>query len=357
MPATLDRSLIIRRDPGQVGISLDRLADQLRDGWRQAQRVKVPSAHKKITAVAVCGMGGSHLGADILRSALAAELKVPMTIVADYSLPAWVSQETLVICSSYSGSTEETLAALQAASKRRAKIVVVTNGGKLAGLAKSHKLPLYQYTATENPSGQPRLGVAYGMMAMLSCFRKLGLVKISTYDVEHLSTVAWEATKRYNTKKPFKNNAAKQLGESMAKGLPLLIGAEWTAGNLHSLNNQINENAKTFVDWKMLPDLNHHLLEGLRNRAITKNIKALMILDDTYNKRTQKRFVLTTKILKQLGAKVSVYKPRGDTRLEKAVDLLAFGGYLSWYMAAARNVKPADIPTVIALKAALAKQI
>lgn len=356
MPTNIDRSLIVVRDPGLVGLSLDRLADQLRDGWRQARRVTFPRSHKKITAIAVCGMGGSHLGADILRSALSKELRLPLTIIADYSLPRWVGSETLVICSSYSGSTEETLAALQATLKRKAKIVVVTNGGKLAAAAKIHKLPLYQYTAHENPSAQPRLGVAYGMMAMLACFRKLGLVKISATDIEHLSTIAWEATKRYGAKKPLKNNLAKQLAVAWKTSLPLLIGAEWTAGNLHSLNNQINENAKTFIDWKMLPDLNHHLLEGLRNRAITKNIQTLMILDKTYHPRTQKRFVLTAKILKQLGAKVSTYTPRGATTLEKAIDLLAFGGYLSWYFAAARNVKPADIPTVNYLKQQLAKR-
>jgi len=355
MAISIDRSPIITRDLGQVGSSLDRFADQLRDGWKQAERVKTPTTHKKITSIAICGMGGSHLGADILRSALSNSLCVPMTIVADYSLPAWVNSQTLVICSSYSGSTEETLSALQAALKRRAKIVVVTNGGALAKIAQQKKLPLYQYTATENPSGQPRLGVAYGMMAMLSLLRKLGVVKVSPAEIERLPVIAWEATKRYSTTKPLKNNPAKQLAASWKNSIPLMIGAEWAGGNLHSLNNQINENAKTFVDWKLLPDLNHHLLEGLRNRAITKQIHALMILDSTYNTRTQRRFVLTTKILKQLGAKVSTYSPRGETPLEKAIDLLAFGGYVSWYFAAVRNVKPADIPTVDYLKQQLAK--
>ncbi len=356
MSIVIDRSPIIVHDQGLVGSSLDRFADQLRDGWRQAKSVKLPAAYRQVTSIAICGMGGSHLGADILRSALLKELKVPMTIIADYHLPAWVNSRTLVICSSYSGSTEETLTVLPLALKRQAKVLVVTNGGKLATLAKKYKLPLYQYTATENPSGQPRLGVAYGMMAMLACLRKLGLVKLSESEVLHLPTIAWAATKRCNAQRPEKNNVAKQLASSLAKKIPLLIGAEWTTGNLHSLNNQINENAKTFVDWKQLPDLNHHLLEGLRNRAVTKQIHALMILDKSYNKRTQIRFALTTKILKQLGAKVSTYTPRGTTPFEKAIDLLAFGGYVSWYFAAVRNVKPADIPTVNYLKAQLAKR-
>lgn len=356
MSTSIDRSIIVRRDPGLVGASLDRLADQLRDGWRQAHRVKLPRAYRNITSIALCGMGGSHLGADILRSALANDLRVPLTIIADYSLPAWVGPRTLVICSSYSGSTEETLTALRAASKRSAKIVAVTSGGKLASWAATERLPLYLYAATENPSGQPRLGVAYGMMATLACFRKLGLVKISETEIQRLPLIAWEATKRYSPRRPMKSNGAKQLAASWTKAIPLLLGAEWTAGNLQVLNNQINENAKTMAAWYLLPDLNHHLLEGLRNRNITKQLHAVIILDDRYNRRIQRRIILTTRLLKQLSAKVSTYKPHGATPLEKAIDLLAFGGYLSWYLAAARKVRPADIPTVNYLKQQLAKQ-
>ncbi len=354
--SSLDRSPILTKDRRLVGASLDRLADQLRDGWSQARRVRLPAAYRQIDRVAVCGMGGSHLGADILRAALGDQLTVPVTIMADYQLPAWVNARTLVICSSYSGSTEETLAALKVATKRRAKIVVVTNGGRLAQQARRLGLPLYQYTATENPSGQPRLGVAYGMMAMLMCWRKLRLIKISEADVARLHSIAWQATKRFAATKSASKNTAKQLALAWERTIPFLIGAEWTAGNLHSFVNQIHENAKTYADFRLLPDLNHHLLEGLRNRAVTKQFSVLMITDRAYNQRTQIRFTITTKIIKQLGGQVATYAPRGATPLEKAVDLLAFGGYVSWYLAAVRKVKPADIPTVNFLKAQLAKR-
>lgn len=354
--AQLERSTILRRDPGFVGSSLDRLADQFRDGWRQAKKVKLPAAYHRVDRIAVCGMGGSHLGADILRSALADRLTVPMTIVADYTLPAWINQQTLVICSSYSGSTEETLAALKIALKRRAKIIVVSSGGKLATEAKRLKLPLYRYEPTENPSGQPRLGVAYGMMAMLMSWRKLGLVKVSEREVQEISVVAWEATKRWRFSVPVKSNVAKQLALSWQGKTPFLIGAEWTAGNLHSLVNQIHENAKTYADFRLLPDLNHHLLEGLRNRAVTKQLSVLMIADRAYLKRNQIRMHLTTKILRQHGAKVASWSPRAGSPLAKAAELLAFGSYVSWYFSAVRKMEPSQIPTVNFLKAQLAKK-
>lgn len=353
--STIDTSTILKRDPGLVGASLDRLADQLRDGWIQAQRVKLPKSYRHVSNIALCGMGGSHLGGDILRAALGERLKVPVAIVADYHLPAWVTSSTLVIASSYSGSTEETVSAVKQAQRRRAKIMVVTTGGSLATWARHQGLPLYQYHPTENPSGQPRLGAAYGMMAMVSAWRKLGLVKIDPTEIKRLPVIAWEATKRYRAQLPLVKNPAKQLALAWKKSVPLLIGAEWTAGNLHTFANQIHENGKTFADWKLLPDLNHHLLEGLRNRRITKQVSALMVLDDSYHPRTQRRFTLTAKILKQLGAKISTYQPRGATDLEKSIDLLAFGGYVSWYLAAARNVKPAPIPTVDYLKQKLGK--
>lgn len=354
-PITLDRHPLLRRDPGQVGASLERLADQLRDGWRQARRVTLPKQYRAVDRIAVCGMGGSHLGADILRSALADRLRVPVAIVADYTLPTWVNRQTLVVCLSYSGSTEETLTALRAAVKRKAKVVAVTSGGALATVTRRFRLPLYIYEPTENPSGQPRLGVAYGLMAMLMCWRKLGLVKISDAEVSRLSTVAWETTKRYRPKRPAAANMAKQLALSWHSAIPFLIGAEWAAGNLHTFANQIHENAKTYADFRLLPDLNHHLLEGLRNRRVTKQLSVLMITDDRYRQRTKRRFVITEKIMKQLGAAVTSYAPRGTTPLEKSVDLLAFGGYVSWYLAAVRNVKPAPVPTVDALKKTLGR--
>ncbi|MBI5467030.1 MAG: SIS domain-containing protein [Candidatus Kerfeldbacteria bacterium] len=353
--AQLDRHQLLRRDPGLVGLSLSRLADQLRDGWHQAKPPRLPAGYRTVRSIAVCGMGGSHLGADILRSALADRLRVPVTIVADYRLPKWVDQSTLVICSSYSGTTEETLTAFRQALKRRAKVIAVTHGGALARLAKQAGVPVYQYDDKENPSGQPRLGVAYGMMAMLEALRKLKLVRIDEREIAQLPVIAWEATKRFWPARTASRNLAKQLALAWSGRIPFLVGAEWSAGNVHTFVNQLHENAKTYADFRLLPDLNHHLLEGMRNRTVTKQFSFLLINDRSYINRTQRRFVLSANILKRLGADIQTYQPHGATALEKAIDLLAFGGYVSWYLAAVRKVKPALIPTVDALKAALAK--
>lgn len=352
-PTAFDRQTRLRRDPGAIGTSLARFADQLRDGWNQMKSIHLPASYRTIETIAVCGMGGSHLGADIVRSAFGADLRVPLTIIADYQLPAWVNAKTLVICCSYSGSTEETVAALQAARRKTAKVVIVASGGKLAHMATRYQLPVYHYEPTENPSGQPRLGVAYSLVAMLAILKQIRMILISDREIQSLSTAAWSAISRYGLARPAATNQAKKTASALHGRIPLLIGAEWTAGNLHTFTNQLHENAKTFAAWHTLPDLNHHLLEGLRDRAVAKQMHAVVIEDDTYHPRTIRRLTLTAAILRKQGVMVSRFRPHGKKNISKAIDLLAFGGYVSWYLSVLRNVDPAPIPTVDFLKKAL----
>ncbi len=353
---TLDTFPLLKRDPGKVGAALDLFSEQLHDGWHQAKPVTLPADFRKITKVAVCGMGGSHLGADILRSVWADRIPVPVAIIADYTLPAWVDRQTLVIASSYSGSTEETLTCLKAALRRKARVVVITSGGQLAKAAASDQLPSWQFVPSANPSGQPRLGVGYNLMALVALAWKMQWIKNPDREVETWIKRARSATAQYHFSRSRHDNLAKQLAQKFAKKWPLLIGAEWTAGNLHTWHNQINENAKTPASWFLIPDLNHHLLEGLRNRRLTRQMHALLVLDATYHPRNQRRLLLTAKILKNNGLSVSTFRPHGQNTMEKAIDLLTFGGYVSWYLSALRGLNPAPIPTVDYLKQALGKR-
>lgn len=353
---TIDALPLLKRDPGKVGASLDLLNEQIKDAWHQSKPVTLPKTYRTIRNVAVCGMGGSHLGADILRSVWADRLPVPINIIADYSLPAWVNRETLVIASSYSGSTEETIAGLQQARSRKAKIAVVTSGGALARQATQSNFPNWQFLPTANPSGQPRLGVGYNLISLITLARRMNWVKPGDIKIEDWVLRADSARRHYGFTHGRKNNLAKQLAMQLDGKIPLLIGAEWTAGNLHTWHNQINENAKTPAWWFLLPDLNHHLLEGLRNRKFNRQIHAVLVLDPHYHPRTLKRFALTEKILKQHGMTVSRFRPHGKERMEQAIDLLAFGGYVSWYLSALRKLNPAPIPTVDYLKTQLAKK-
>lgn len=351
----IDRLPLLTRDPGYIGASLARLADQLSDGWAQSSALSLPKTYRRVTAIAVCGMGGSHLGPDIIRSIFTEHLKVPMTIVADYHLPAWATKSTLVICSSYSGSTEETIACLAEARRRGCSTVVVASGGALAKEARRRRVPLVQFQPLFNPSRQPRLGLGYSLTATIRILHDAGLLRFSGEQLQSMVTAAVRAGHAYGPQRPAKTNPAKMAALQLYRRLPILIGAEWTAGNLHTWTNQIHENAKSYAAWYQLPDLNHHLLEGMRNRALTKQMVAVFVRDSGYADRNLRRLTLTKAILNDLGATTLIVTPRGQTTLEKAIDLLAFGGYVSWYMAAVCRVLPGPIPTVDRLKAALGK--
>lgn len=349
------RLSIIRRDPGRVGRSLQLLPDQIREAWAETPSFRWPAGWS-VQSVVVSGMGGSHLGADIVRSVFSSTLSRPIDVVADDVLPGWVGRDTLVICVSYSGETEETIAAFQAAIKRRARVVVVTTGGRLAAAAAARRLPLIRFRPSANPSGQPRLGVAYGLMAVLAILRQAKVLRLGAAEVEAMAAAAAMAVRRYRPSVKTQRNLAKQLANDLRGRTALLIGGTWASGNLHTFANQLHETAKTFAAWHVLPELNHHLMEGLRHRTEAGRMLAIMVRDHVDFPQLRRRFALTAVILRRLGLTVRVVTPVGPTVLTKAVDLLALGGYVSWYLAARRRVNPAAIPTIDALKRALGRR-
>jgi len=352
MSNAIDRSPRLQTDPGAVGASLASLPLQLSAAVKQFRTLRLPRTYRGLTSIMVGGMGGSHLAADIIRSAYTTKLRVPLHIVSDYSLPAWVGPRTLVVISSYSGGTEEAIALLDAALARRAKVVVVTAGGKLARRARRWHVPLALYDPRENISHQPRLGVAYSLVAMLRIFSSLGYVPLATGELTALIAAATRAGKKYGPDMQTKSNRAKQLALRLYRHLPILIGSEWMAGNLVTWRNQLHENAKTWAETALIPELNHHLLEGLRDRTIARRLVAVMLDDARIHPRNQKRLRITSGILKKLGVRVE--RVRFGQSPAPAIDLLSFGGYVSWYLSILHDIDPAPIPTVDELKHRLA---
>lgn len=147
-------------------------------------------------------------------------------------------------------------------------------------------------------------------------------------------------------------NRAKKFALRLHRHIPILIGAEWTAGNLLTWRNQLHENAKTWAETALIPELNHHLLEGLRDRTVARRTVAVVLDDPTFNPRNRLRLRITASILTTLGVRVErLTVGSGPVPM---IDLLAFGGYVSWYLSILHDIDPAPIPTVDALKKRLA---
>ncbi len=356
MPHTLDRSKVYTSAPRQRVLgSLRLFAKQCRIGFREARAIKFPPAYRSITQIVIVGMGGSALGSDVLRSVFRLQLGRPLTIVNDYELPASVDRRTLVVLSSYSGTTEEVLTAANQASRRGARITGLTQGAKLGAFFRRHHLPWYAIDGSFNPAGQPRLGLGYNAMGQLGLLASLGLVRVSQKEVEAVVRHVEQRSQACDVDAPSSSNQAKQLARSLHGRVPILVGAEHLTGSMHAFTNQLNETAKTFAVHFPLPELNHHLLEGLRLPPAVRRGIFVVPQSSLLPVRIRQRQRITAEIAARHHLAVAKLFVRGQNRLVQAFDVLTMAGFVSLYLSVLNGVDPLAIPTVNELKKKLAR--
>ena len=327
--------------------SLQLLSKQVEQTWNTAGDLKIPANYKNIHNVVVLGMGGSALGADLIKNLFSDELKVPVNIVNGYDVPKFVNNKTLVITSSYSGGTEEVVEAVKKAKTKKAKIVVISAGGKLKAFAKRNNLPALIFTTENNPCGSPRMGLGYSIVGQLILFSKVGLLKLSTKQVkEIIKTLAYYDT-LFGVLTPEKENSAKQLAIKTIDKSILYVASEHLFGNAHIAANQMNENAKRMAVYFAIPELNHHLLEGMMNPVSNKkDLLFIMFESENYFIRVKKRYDITKKVLDKNNIKHANYKTKEKDKLLEACELLVLGSYVSYYSALLKNIDPTGIPFV-----------
>ncbi|MCE9586048.1 SIS domain-containing protein [Candidatus Uhrbacteria bacterium] len=324
-----------------------RLGAQLRDAWRQVSALKLPPAfHRLPTSVVVSGMGGSTLGAHVIQSVFRDEISIPFEISNDYHLPNHVDKDTLVILSSYSGTTEETLSAARDALRRKARIVVMTNGGDLLALAKKHKLPCLLIDPVENPSNQPRMAIGYMTIGLAGILAKANVLKI---DERRINDAAKLVDKQ-------DQGLAIDLARHLQKSFVLLMSAEHLIGAAHVFNNQINENGKQLSTTQIIPELDHHFLEGLSfPTSIKKHLVAVLFQSNHYHPRNQKRIKLTAEILQKNGIRAITVDVIGKNRLQEAWTAIALGASTSITLAKNSKIDAWPVPNVTWLKEQMAK--
>ncbi len=341
MPVSFTR-LLQQYDPQNVHGSVLRFGAQARQAWTEVRRLKIPSLKGKVDAIVVAAMGGSALGAHVLQTACAESLRVPIVIVNDYHLPAWVGKRTLVVLSSYSGTTEETLAALKVAQKRGAKVFVQATGGALGRAAKRESIPAYIFTPRENPSNQPRLGLGYGIFGLLGLLSKAGLLTLPLPSVEQAIRDLERYAKRLDLRKS--GSLVTVLTAALLNRQVFVVGAEHTVGAAHILANQLNETAKGLATYFAIPELNHHLMEGLAHPKVnTRKTTFFFLHSNLYHPRILKRFRLTSEVVLKNAAKVASFRVPGQTRFSQAVHAVAFGGALTLALGLRNHINPATI--------------
>lgn len=343
-----DRKRMAVLDPAGVLASIEALPNQIMEAWDEARAVRMPKSFGDVCAVAVAGMGGSALGAHIARSVYGRELGLPFSITNHYELPV-VDTATLVILSSYSGNTEEVLAAGKAAMQAKAKLAAMTTGGALAAWSRRRKIPGFIFDPAHNPSNQPRMGLGYGIFGILGILHAAGVLRVPNTDVVAAVAAARRAIRRYGVSAPAPRNPAKRLARALQNKGVLVISAEHLSGNGHAFQNQFHETAKHFAAWFDLPELNHHLLEGL-SYPVGEKFHAVFLASRRYHPRVRARIPATTDVLKRQGVSATQFISGEKTLLGEAVETLVFGSFVSFYLAMLHGEDPSRIPWVDFLK-------
>lgn len=338
-----DKTAIAKLDPKNVYGSTELFVSQCRQILADIQRFSFPELI--IDNIIVCGMGGSAYGAYVAQSLFKDELKIPIFVNNDYKLPAFATTKSLIFLSSYSGNTEEVLTSAKEAKEKGYQIAGITTGGKLAEFLQEQNLPALIVSPTHNPSGQPRLGTGYMVLGFLLLLQKLNLISLP--DVSDVIDIV-EKNQEYI------KNSAKHMSEKLVDTIPLIFAAEILNGNAHILRNQFNETAKVLAMFEDIPELNHHLLEGLVNPK-DKKISAVFLESSFYSEIIKKRVELTKDVIKKNNGEVLSFAASGSTPLSHVLSTLSFGGYLSLYLALLYGQDPSLIPWVDYFKEKLAK--
>ncbi len=298
--------------------------------------------------IVLAGMGGSALPAVFLKSWPTTTL--PLEIVRDYDIPAYVDENTLFISSSYSGNTEETLSALAQAEARGARIVVIAAGGKLAEHAIEKKYLLFSI-----PSGiQPRMSSFYFLAAFVQLLEPQGLVPAGS--AEELSKAGeWLATQTVDWKAdvPTAKNPAKQLAlELMGKSVVVYSGPKlFPVANKFKIC--LNENAKNVAWVNQYPELNHNEFIGWSSHPTDKPYAVVEIRSNLEHARVQKRFQVSERLLSGLRPSPEIITPHGDTLLQQLLWTAVFADFTSIYVALLNGVNPTPVDLVEKFKLAL----
>jgi len=344
----LSRASIARVDPSdQLGDVLA-LSEHLRDAlWRVESAIM--QDWDTSSGLVVAGMGGSAIGGALARAALGDHASRPIFVTRAYGLPSWTTPDTMVLCASYSGDTEETLACYESAGALGAKRTVVSTGGRLAEMARAEGVPVIPL-----PGGfQPRAAVAYMIVAALEVAALCGAGPRLTSEIDVAASHIEQLVAEWGPDAP-EDSQAKELARGLHGTTPVVAGAGLTSPIAYRWKTQINENAKQPCFWNELPELDHNEICGWEGAREIGRFSAVFLDDSDAHPRLKERMALTERLIADNGAPSFRLETRGQTAIERVISLVLLGDLVSIYLAVLRGVDPTPVTIIEHLKGALA---
>jgi glucose/mannose-6-phosphate isomerase len=326
------------------------MPEHLSDALWRVESAGIPRVDTR-DGLVVAGMGGSAIGGSLARAALGDHASRPILAARSYGLPPWTTPDTTVLCASYSGETEETLACYEAAGAVGARRVVVTTGGQLAELARGDGVPVVPI-----PGGfQPRSAVAYMMVTALEVAALCGAAPRMASEIDVAAAHTLKLVAEWGPDSP-DDSLAKTVARALDGTIPVIAGSYLTGPIAYRWKTQINENAKVPAFSHELPELDHNELVGWSGAGGLGRFTAVFLDDCDIHPRVKVRIELTRRVVAETAERTFRLESRGQTSIERVVSLVLLGDLVSFYMGILRGLDPSPVPAIDALEAALAAQ-
>lgn len=340
-----DINVIKQRDPQDALGFINQQPEQLAYDFGNTQAT---FGDTPIHNVVFAGMGGSSLVAEMARTWPV--LDIPYVIWKDYGLPKFVNENTLVICSSYSGNTEEALSSLEAAQQKNAQIAVISGGGKLLDIATQQG-----YLLAKIPHcPQPRTAIFYMYRALVGIFVVAKLVPEEFLDeLSLLVEPLKKATQAWAPNVPQENNPAKRMAGDIVGKTPIIYAGPLMYPVAYKWKINTNENAKNTAWCNVLPEFNHNEFMGWTSHPIEKPFAVIDLISSFENPRILKRFEVSDRLLSGVRPKAIRVEAQGASLLEHMLFLTLFGDFVTTYMAILNGVNPTPVELVEKLKTEL----
>lgn len=321
---------------------ISRFPAQLNEAVALAGKAVLLPPPYPLNNVLICGLGGSGIGGTMVKEILHTEAALPIDVVKSYAIPSYVSKHTLVICSSYSGNTEETLETFRQAKERNAHLVCITSGGQMLELAKQSGSFIVV------PSGMPpRACLGYSLTQLLHVMAFYGIAPV------HTSQIREAAAMLVREQESIKKDAYTIAGKLKGK-MPVIYSTSLHEGIAVRLRQQLNENAKILCWHHVLPEMNHNELVGWSHEY--PELAVVLFRDSEEHPRNELRIEICKKIFeKYAGALIEIY-PKGKNTIEKKLYWIHLGDWVSLYLSEMRGVDAMDIKVIDNLKKELSEK-
>lgn len=341
-----DAARFQRYDPSGLRRMMEQLPEQARDAWDAVRAWAPPPGFRPPGRVVLVGLGGSAIGPDVAATFATRAGRVPVQLVRDYQPPP-LDESALLIASSFSGETEETLEAFEMAGQAGCMRVALAGGGRLARLAGRDGVPLFKY----DWHGPPRTAIGHGVFLTIGILRALDAIEVSDAGIERAIGALESGVKLWGVDAPA--NEAKRLAEALHGRLPVAVGPDILAVAARRWSSELGENAKQWCFPYELPEFDHNQLEGIDRPAAADLIDVVLLDAPAVHPRNRRRVAATAAEIEAAGQRAHVAFVHGEEPLEAMLLSCSLASWVSYYLAMLNEVDPVATPRMAAFKGRL----